>query len=95
MTSNVDSAGDQSRSRRAKVFRNGRSQAVRLPKEFRFDGDEVLIRREGEAVILEPIPRRTWPNQYWKKIDELREGLEFDFPEPLGGTLLDPRIDGE
>lgn len=38
----------------AKVFWSGRSQAVRLPKEFRFDGDEVRIRREGSRVILEP-----------------------------------------
>ena len=37
----------------AKLFWNGRSQAVRLPKEFRFDTTEVTIRREGDAVILE------------------------------------------
>lgn len=39
---------------KAKVFWSGRSQAVRLPKEFRFDVDEVIIRREGNAVVLEP-----------------------------------------
>lgn len=39
----------------AKVFWSGRSQAVRLPKEFRFDTSEVGIRREGSSVILEPI----------------------------------------
>lgn len=39
----------------AKVFMTGRSQAVRLPKEFRFKGDEVRIRAEGSSVILEPI----------------------------------------
>jgi len=39
----------------AKVFWSGRSQAVRLPKEFRFEGEEVSIRRHGHAVILEPI----------------------------------------
>jgi len=39
----------------AKLFRNGNSQAVRLPREFRFQGDEVRIRREGDAVILEPL----------------------------------------
>ena len=38
----------------AKLFWSGRSQAVRLPKEFRFDGAEVRIRREGDRVILEP-----------------------------------------
>lgn len=39
----------------AKLFRNGRSQAVRLPKEFRFNGDRVRIRRVGKAVVLEPM----------------------------------------
>ena len=39
----------------AKLFQNGQSQAVRLPKEFRFDGDEVFIKKSGSAVVL--IPR--------------------------------------
>jgi antitoxin VapB len=39
----------------AKLFWTGRSQAVRLPKEFRFEGQEVRIRRQGDAVILEPV----------------------------------------
>ena len=38
----------------AKLFQNGQSQAVRLPKEFRFEGDEVLIKRSGSAVVLIP-----------------------------------------
>ena len=38
----------------AKLFRNGQSQAVRLPKEFRFDGEEVFIKRVGNAVVLIP-----------------------------------------
>jgi antitoxin VapB len=38
----------------AKLFKNGDSQAVRLPKEFRFTGDEVLIKRIGSAVVLLP-----------------------------------------
>jgi antitoxin VapB len=40
---------------KAKLFTNGRSQAVRLPKEFRLPGDEVYIRREGNKVVLIPI----------------------------------------
>ncbi len=40
----------------AKVFVNGSSQAVRLPKECRFDGQEVYIRKEGDQVILSPRP---------------------------------------
>lgn len=38
----------------AKIFENGRSQAVRLPKKFRFDVDEVVVQQLGEAVILVP-----------------------------------------
>lgn len=40
----------------AKIFQNGRSQAVRLPKEFRFEGKEVFIKKVGEQVILSPKP---------------------------------------
>ena len=38
----------------ARLFRNGASQAVRLPKEFRFEGDEVCVKRVGPAVLLFP-----------------------------------------
>ena len=48
--------------KRAKVFWTGRSQAVRLPKEFRFDSDTVLVHREGDAVVLEPADE--WPEGY-------------------------------
>ncbi len=41
----------------AKLFKNGDSQAVRLPKEFRFDGAEVFIQRVGDAVVLLPKAR--------------------------------------
>jgi len=41
--------------KKAKLFRNGDSQAVRLPKEFRFEGSEVLIRRLGTGVVLLPV----------------------------------------
>ena len=44
----------------AKVFMSGRSQAVRIPKEFRFEGEEVSIRRSGASLVLTPMPRRTW-----------------------------------
>jgi antitoxin VapB len=39
----------------AKLFRNGRSQAIRLPREFRFDGDRVRVRKVGRGVLVEPI----------------------------------------
>lgn len=46
----------------AKLFQNGQSQAVRLPKEFRFQGDEVYIKKVGNAVVLLPVDRpwQTW-----------------------------------
>ncbi|HEY4367158.1 MAG TPA: type II toxin-antitoxin system VapB family antitoxin [Steroidobacteraceae bacterium] len=43
----------------AKLFKNGESQAVRLPKEFRFEGDEVLIKKSGNAVVLLP-KKKSW-----------------------------------
>jgi antitoxin VapB len=41
----------------AKIFRHGGSQAVRLPKAFRFEGSEVLIEKQGRDVLLKPVPR--------------------------------------
>lgn len=43
----------------AKLFKNGQSQAVRLPKEFRFEGDHVFVKREGDAVVLIPA-KKSW-----------------------------------
>lgn len=45
--------------REAKLFRNGQSQAVRLPKEFRFSGKSVFIRKLGEVIMLVP-KRKSW-----------------------------------
>ncbi len=47
----------------AKLFTTGRGQAVRLPKEFRFAGSEVFIRREGDLVILSPQPE-SWEDWF-------------------------------
>ena len=79
----------------AKLFWSGRSQAVRLPKEFRFSGKEVRVRRHGSAVILEPIPEGwSWLDKITGMLDEdameaaleqppmqEREGLKDLFPE--------------
>lgn len=59
----------------AKIFWNGRSQAVRLPKDFRFEGDEVRVRRHGAAVILEPIAKD------WSWLDALGGPLDRDFQD--------------
>jgi len=53
----------------AKLFQNGRSQAVRLPREFRFEGDRVRIRRLGHGVLLEPIIQD--PKELFRRLDEL------------------------
>jgi antitoxin VapB len=65
----------------ASVFWTGRSQAVRLPKEFRFEGDTVLVRREGTAVILEPA--RDWPEGYVESF----AGVPEDFDRPPQGKI--------
>ncbi len=61
----------------AKVFWSGRSQAVRLPKEFRFAADIVRVRRRGNAVILEPIVSD------WKWLDALAGKLDDDFVDAV------------
>jgi len=65
----------------ARVFTTGRSQAVRLPKEFRFDTDTVLVHREGSSVILEPI--REWPQGYVESF----AGVPDDFQRPTQGNV--------
>jgi antitoxin VapB len=69
----------------AKLFRNGRSQAVRLPHRFRFEGDRVRIRRFGRGVLLEPLDFdiKTW----FAELDRLRsepfmpEGRDQPLPQ--------------
>jgi antitoxin VapB len=57
----------------AKIFWSGRSQAVRLPKDFRFATDKVRIHRHGNRVILEPIA------QDWSWLDAITGELDDDF----------------
>ncbi len=74
--------------RRAKIFMNGRSQAVRLPKEFRFDSDEVGIRKEGDAVVLEPLA------EDWAWLDDIERPVDEDFLEAVAERpLLQERPD--
>ncbi len=80
-------------SARAKLFSNGRSQAVRLPKEFRFEGKEVAIRKEGNAVVLQPVAKRQWPRGYWQRIDRRAKDLALGHVAPVGGGLLDLAAD--
>ena len=57
----------------ARLFWSGRSQAVRLPKEFRINGEAVRIRRQGAAVILEPLVSD------WEWLDEIAGKFSRDF----------------
>jgi antitoxin VapB len=63
---------------RAKLFTNGRSQAVRLPKEFRFEGKEVQIRKFAGGVLLEPVQEEHKP---WRSIEELY--ARFEDADPI------------
>lgn len=61
--------------RRVRLFRNGRNQAVRIPREFELPGDEAIIRREGDRLILEPAE----PTSLLAILAAL-EPLDEDFP---------------
>ncbi len=65
--------------RQARLFKNGRSQAVRIPREFELPGNTVTIRREGAALILEPTaaPDLLTLLQQW----QLEGGLELPLPD--------------
>lgn len=77
----------------ASLFTNGGSQAVRLPREYRFDGDRVSIRREGDAVILEPLTKRAWPTGFRMRFEALPPlPPDFSVPEPLPGTPHRDRV---
>jgi antitoxin VapB len=78
----------------AKLFMHGRSQAVRLPKEFRFEGSEVRVSRVGDKVILEPIKAQPFDVEAWfLRLDELggRDFLPDGIPDEPP-TKPDPRV---
>lgn len=64
----------------AKLFQNGRSQAVRLPKEFRFEGEEVHIKRVGDAVVLLP-QHRSWETLF-ESLSEFEPGFKLKREQP-------------
>ena len=75
---------------RAKIFWSGRSQAVRLPKNFRLRGDEVRIRRHGSAIILEPIAEDwAWLDLIAGKLDEDFVQAATEQPEQQSRPALD------
>lgn len=78
---------------RAKLFTHGGSQAVRLPKAFRFEGTEVSIRREGDRVILEPVlhSKPQTPEEwavFWARLDSMTdEPFPEREPQPEGRDI--------
>jgi antitoxin VapB len=71
--------------RRVRLFKNGRSQAVRIPREFELPGKEAIMRKEGERLIIEPAPKRSLIEllDSWDPIDEEFPPIEDRPPEPV------------
>ncbi|MAT97730.1 MAG: AbrB/MazE/SpoVT family DNA-binding domain-containing protein [Anaerolineaceae bacterium] len=71
----------------AKIFMNGRSQAIRLPKEFRFEGDEVYIKKVGDVVMLIPY------HAPWRVMADSLEMFSEDFMSSRAQPELQERED--
>ncbi len=70
--------------RHVKLFKNGRNQAVRIPREFELPGEDAIMRKEGERLIIEPAP----PKSLLAVLATLAP-LDEDFP-PIAELALDP-----
>ena len=69
-------------SERAKIFQNGGSQAVRLPKKFRFRDEEVVVRQVGQQVILEPVDE--WPADFRACLGAWNDDIPRPSARPIG-----------
>ncbi|OHZ30409.1 antitoxin [Agrobacterium vitis] len=70
--------------RHVRVFKNGRNRAVRIPVEFEFPGDEVIMRKEGDRIIIEPLNDKKQNLIEWLRS---QPPIEEDFPD---FDLIDP-----
>jgi antitoxin VapB len=70
--------------RRVKLFKNGRNQAVRIPREFELPGNDAIMRKEGEKLIIEPAQ----PQSLLQLLATLKP-LDDDFP-PIGDAAPSP-----
>jgi antitoxin VapB len=76
----------------AKLFMHGRSQAVRLPKEFRLPGTEVRVSKMGDKVVLEPMERPPFDaKKFWAEIDAIGDR---SFPDVRDEDLR-PELDDD
>jgi antitoxin VapB len=66
--------------RHVRLFRNGRNQAVRIPREFELEGKEAIMRREGDVLIIEPVHR----GGLLALLDRL-QAIDVEFPDVDGG----------
>ena len=62
--------------RRVKLFKYGRNQAVRIPREFELPGPDAIMRKEGERLVIEPVPRKSL-----LEVLATLEPLDEEFPE--------------
>jgi antitoxin VapB len=62
--------------RHVSLFRNGRNQAIRIPREFELEGTEAIIHKEGDKLIIEPVKKRSL-----KALMASLPTLDVDFPE--------------
>lgn len=74
--------------RHVRLFRNGRNQAVRIPRELELDADEAIIHKEGERLIIEPVRRKGL-----RALLATLEPLDEDFPDVDAGLLPNDDIE--
>ena len=74
--------------RHARLFRNGRNQAIRIPREFEFVGDEVLIRKEGNTLVIVPVQKSSLLAMLAGM-----DPLDVDFPDVDEGLLPVGEVD--
>ncbi|MEJ2633218.1 MAG: AbrB/MazE/SpoVT family DNA-binding domain-containing protein [Acidihalobacter sp.] len=66
--------------RHVRLFRNGRNQAVRIPREFELDGDEAILRKEGDRLVIEPVRKGSLLSLLatWTPLDEPFPNVDDD-----------------
>jgi antitoxin VapB len=83
--------------RQVRIFRNGRNQAVRIPRSFEWPGNEAILRNEGDRLVLEPLPKQSLFEvlHSWKGSSENFPEVTDSLPEPVelrhAGTALSAR----
>jgi antitoxin VapB len=85
----MNARGRQATTQKARLFRNGRSQAVRIPKEFELEGEEVTIRKEADGTLtLVPERRQRSPKEIIEWLRQQPKLEQHDFPDIDDGNML-------